>query len=112
MIDLGPASDRMAGLLTAISDDQLARPTPCPDSTVGDLVDHIGTFARAFVAAARKENQGTDRPPPASAANLEPAWRERISADLATLAGAWRDPAAWQGMTRAGGIDFPAEVVG
>ena len=28
------------------------------------------------------------------------------------LAAAWRDPAAWEGMTRAGGVDFPAEVGG
>ena len=31
---------------------------------------------------------------------------------LAHLADAWRDPAAWTGMTRAGGIDLPGAVAG
>jgi uncharacterized protein (TIGR03086 family) len=28
------------------------------------------------------------------------------------MAAAWRDPAAWTGMTQAGGIDLPGEVAG
>ena len=31
---------------------------------------------------------------------------------LADLARAWQEPAAWEGMTRAGGVDFPGEVGG
>lgn len=26
------------------------------------------------------------------------------------MAGAWKDPAAWTGMTRAGGVDLPGEI--
>jgi uncharacterized protein (TIGR03086 family) len=111
MIDLGPAASRMAKLLAAVDDTQLEAPTPCPDSTLGDLIDHVGTFATAFVAVARKEVT-TGAPPPPDAANLEPGWRARIAADLETLAAAWRDPAAWDGMTAAGGIDLPGEIAG
>jgi uncharacterized protein (TIGR03086 family) len=36
----------------------------------------------------------------------------RIPRDLAALAGAWREPGAWTGMTRIAGMDAPAEAVG
>src|SRR5215813_8774609 len=39
-------------------------------------------------------------------------WRVRIPRDLATLARAWRDPAAWAGTTRIAGSDGPAEIIG
>ena len=79
MIDISPATDRMARLLAAVSDDQFDLPTPCPKSRVGDLIDHIGTFAKAFTAVARKDNRGTGAPPPPNAANLEAGWRDRIA---------------------------------
>jgi uncharacterized protein (TIGR03086 family) len=28
------------------------------------------------------------------------------------MAAAWKDPAAWEGMTQLGGMDLPAEVIG
>ena len=39
-------------------------------------------------------------------------WRTAYPARLAELARAWQAPAAWEGMTRAGGVDFPGEVGG
>lgn len=112
MIDISPATDRMARLLAAVADDQFALPTPCPKSRVGDLIDHIGTFAKAFTAVARKTNRGKGAPPPPDAANLDAGWRDRIARDLATLAGAWRDGAAWEGMTFAGGMELPGQIGG
>jgi uncharacterized protein (TIGR03086 family) len=112
MIDISPATDRMARLLAGVSDDQIALPTPCPKSRVGDLIDHIGTFAKAFTAVAQKNKRGTDAPPPPNADNLEAGWRDRIARDLATLADAWREPTAWEGMTSAGGMDVPGQVGG
>lgn len=113
MIDLHPAATRMAALVQGAADDQLTAPTPCPDASLGDLIDHIGNFAQAFAAAARKEiGPVTGPPPPPSGDNLEDGWRERISLDLLALAEAWREPDAWVGLTTAGGIELPAEVVG
>src|SRR5262245_7792472 len=112
MIDLRPAADRMKELLAHVDDGQLGDPTPCPAMTVGDLVDHIGTFAVAFTASANKKPGRTGPPPQADAANLETDWRDRISRDLDTLAAAWRNPAAWEGTTSAGGGEFPAELTG
>ena len=64
MIDLHPAVRRMADVVTALTDDQLALPTPCPDLRVGDLVDHVGVLAVRFVEAARKADRGAPPPPP------------------------------------------------
>jgi uncharacterized protein (TIGR03086 family) len=115
MIDLGPATTRMASLLASTSDAQLDRPTPNPEMTLGDLVDHVSGLTTGFTAVARKagNRDGRDGPPPRpSAANLGDDWRERIARDLDSLAEAWRDPAAWEGMTAAAGVDLPGEVAG
>jgi len=112
MIDLQPAARRTADLIGSLADDQLVRATPCVTLCVGDLVDHLGAFAVAFVGAAHKDGGGSSPPPPADGANLEQGWRERIGRDLAALADAWRDPQAWEGVTVAGGVELPAEVIG
>lgn len=110
MIDLRPAAERMADLVEGVGDDRLAAPTP-DGIELGALLDHVGTLARVFGDVARKANaQGS--PPPPSAERLEPGWRARIAADLASLAEAWRDPAAWEGTTTAGGVDLPGAVAG
>ena len=112
MIELHPAAQRVASLVTSVGDDQLDLPTPCPDQCVGDLIDHIGVFAVRFAATARKDSGGTAPPPAPDAANLEEGWRGRIERDLHALAEAWDDPQAWEGYTLAGGIEMPAEVAG
>lgn len=108
-----PAAGRLAELVTQVADGELGQPTPCPSYTVGDLVDHLGGLARAFTAAARKETgDDTGTPPAGDGSRLEAGWRERIGRDLAALALAWQDPAAWDGMTRIGGGDAPGEIAG
>ena len=109
--DLTPGVQQLGALLRAIPDGALGGPTPCTESTVGDLIDHVGSFATAFTAAARKEDLG-GRPPKPAAANLGDDWRTRIPAQLDELAAAWQEPGAWEGMTKAGGLDLPGEVAG
>src|SRR4029077_19925326 len=77
-----------------------------------DLVAHVGGLALAFTAAARKEFGELTDTPPAEGVALEEDWRAAYPARLAELARAWREPAAWKGMSRAGGVDFPGEVGG
>jgi uncharacterized protein (TIGR03086 family) len=114
MIDLRPACDRVSRLVVGLGDDQLARPTPCGQASVGDLVDHLGMFASNFVKVARKElDEVTSTPPPAfDARNLEVEWRDRLATDLDALADAWSIEGAWQGSTWVGGMHMPAERVG
>ena len=112
-VDLEPATRRMAELISGVGDDLLDRPTPCPAYTLGDLLDHVGGLALAFTAAATKATGDTgSQGPSGNASRLGDDWRTRIPRDLAALAQAWRDPAAWRGMTQAGGVELPGEVAG
>lgn len=108
-LDLAPATTTMARLVTRVTDDQLSDPTPCPDYTVADLVDHIRVLAFAFTQSARKGEvpAGEGR---GDGSRLEEGWREGIPAQLAELTDAWRDPTAYDGLTMAGPIEMPAEV--
>jgi uncharacterized protein (TIGR03086 family) len=113
MHDLHPATRQLATLVERVDDSQLDAPTPCPDYTVGDLLDHIGRLAVAFTEAARKEDGTNASPPPeGSHANLADDWRTRIPRDLATLGDAWAGHDAWDGSTKIAGAEMPASVVG
>jgi uncharacterized protein (TIGR03086 family) len=113
IVDLGPAAQRLAGLVARVGDGDLGRPTPCPAYTLGDLIEHVGGLALAFTAAANKDGgRYAGQAASGEASRLGEDWRVRIPRDLTTLAQAWRDPAAWAGMTRIAGSDSPAEVVG
>ena len=113
LIDLTPAVTRMDRLIEGVSDDQLEAPTPCPDYSLGDLIEHVGGLAMAFTWAARKDlPEGAGRAPSGDAGRLEEGWRARIHADLVALAEAWKDPDAWTGMTAAGGVDLPGSDAG
>ena len=110
-LDLGPATRTMTGLIAGVRDDQLDAATPCPAYSVRDLADHIGGLALAFTAAAGKQAlPGSTAPPSVDGSRLEEGWRERIVGDLDRLAEAWRDPAAYDGIASAGGVDMPGEV--
>jgi uncharacterized protein (TIGR03086 family) len=112
-VDLEPAARGMGDLVSNVPDDLLDAPTPCPGYTLGDLVDHIGGAALAFTGAAAKDlGDATSQGPSGDASRLGDDWRTRIPRDLAALADAWRDPDAWTGMTKAGGVDLPGEVAG
>jgi uncharacterized protein (TIGR03086 family) len=112
-IDLEAPARRLGALVAAVPDDALDRPTPCPAYRLGDLVEHVGGLAQAFRAAAAKElGDEAAGGPSGDATRLPDDWRTRIPQDLMAMAEAWRDPDAWQGMTRAGGVDLPGEVAG
>jgi uncharacterized protein (TIGR03086 family) len=113
LVDLEPAARRLGDLVGGIPDELLDAPTPCPAYTLGDLVDHVGGAALAFTGAAAKDlGDATSQGPSGDAARLSDDWRTRIPRDLAALADAWRDPDAWTGMTKAGGVELPGEVAG
>ncbi|MEU2425825.1 TIGR03086 family metal-binding protein [Streptomyces sp. NPDC007851] len=111
MIDLGPQARIVAELAERVTDEQLAAPTPCPDYAVHHLLAHVTGLSVAFRDAARKAlGVTTDHRPGATLPELVPGWRRALPEALDALAEAWRDPAAWSGMTRAGGVDLPGEV--
>jgi len=111
MIDMTTACRRTAALLGAIRDDQLDAPTPCERFPLADVVAHVGLLGLAFAAAARKDLGELTDAPPEGGFVLDDGWRDRYPANLAELAAAWREPAAWEGMTRIAGMDMPGETV-
>jgi len=117
MLDLEPAAREAARLLDGVTEEQLAGPTPCPGYPVAALLDHITGFSLAFTWAARKTTateggSGESGPGLANAEHLDPDWRTLLPRRLGELAEAWREPTAWQGMTEAGGMRMPAELIG
>jgi uncharacterized protein (TIGR03086 family) len=117
MIDLDPAAREVARLLEAVTDEQLAGPTPCPNYPVGALLDHLMGLSLAFTWAARKttaiqDGSNESGPGLATAEHLDPKWRSLLPSRLCELAEAWRVPTAWDGMTEAGGVQMPAELAG
>ncbi|MDQ4007788.1 MAG: TIGR03086 family metal-binding protein [Actinomycetota bacterium] len=113
MLDLGPATRVLTDIVGNVRDDQLGAPTPCAGTTVGDLLDHVDGLALAFTEAASKTpaREGSQTPS-ADGSRLGSEWRGRIADRLDSLAQAWREKAAWSGMTQAGGVDLPGDVAG
>ncbi|GAA0803132.1 TIGR03086 family metal-binding protein [Spirilliplanes yamanashiensis] len=111
--DLGPTAEAVKAVAARVRDEQLTGPTPCAGMPVAQLLDHLVGLAYAFRLSARKETGGvTAQAPEPSAEHLDPAWREVLPRHLDELVAAWRDPAAWEGETQAGGVTLPAQVMG
>jgi len=112
MNDLTKACSATSDVLAKVSDDQLELPTPCEKLSLDELVAHIGGLALAFTAAAGKEFGPLTDTPPTDGAEIDADWRTSYPQRLSALAAAWQNPDAWQGMTRAGGVELPAVVMG
>ncbi len=113
MHDLTPTTDRLAALLDGVRDDQLDGPTPMGDRTVAELLQHLLGLSVAFRDAAGKVDGPTTGTPPGPVTEpLPDGWRDLLRSRLGELAGAWSDPAAWEGDTTAGGVTLPAGEMG
>lgn len=113
MIGLGPQTLTVARLAGFVTDEQLSAGTPCTGPAVRNLLGHLLHLCVAFRDAARRDPRYDDghhpeRPVP----DIGPGRREEPAAVLDELADARRDPDAWTGMTRAGGVDLPGDVAG
>ena len=77
------------------------------------LLQHLLGLTVAFRDAASKIKGPTTQTPPAPVTDpLPDGWRELLPRHLDELAEAWTAPAAWDGMTTAGGVTFPAQACG
>jgi uncharacterized protein (TIGR03086 family) len=113
MIDLEPVTEQLAAIVGNIGEEQLAGPTPLDRMNVADLLTHVLGLTVAFRdAAAKLDGPTTDAPPAADGADLPTDWRYSILQRLVELTQAWRAPEAWQGRTRAGGIELSGEQAG
>ncbi|MFF8019639.1 TIGR03086 family metal-binding protein [Streptomyces sp. NPDC007896] len=111
--DLGPQALIVARLAAGMTQEQLDRATPCPGLAVHNMLGHLGGLAVAFRDAGRKDlGVTTDTDPGSVVPDIGPDWRAALPKALDELAEAWRDPAAWTGVTRAGGVTLPGAVAG
>jgi uncharacterized protein (TIGR03086 family) len=108
--DLGPQSAEVARVIAGVRDDQLTDPTPCADTSVAALLDHFTGLTLAFRLGAEKSPLAGG--PSADADHLPAEWRTRLPAQLDALVAAWRDPAAWEGLTEVAGARMPAVAMG
>lgn len=112
-LDLDPPVRQIRALLLGVDDRELIAATPCPGWSVATLLDHLMCVAETFTQAARGGDVSGDGPPPApSATHLSRHWRSLLPTRLEELATAWKDPAAWLGTARVGGVSMPARRVG
>lgn len=112
-VDLGPQARLLTRLAENIGDDRLDDPTPCPELAVRNLLGHLLGLSVAFRDAGRKQfGPTTDTAPDTAVPDIGADWRVALPKYLAELAEVWRDPAAWEGQTRAGGVTMPGAVTG
>lgn len=112
-LDLGPQALIVARLAAGVTERQLDDVTPCPSYAVHHVLGHLGGLAVAFRDAGRKDlGATTDTDPNAAVPDVAPDWRETLPEALDALAEVWRDPAAWSGETRVGGLTLPGAVAG
>jgi len=97
-------------VVAGVRDDQLADPTPCSGTSVAGMLDHLVGLTVAFRLGAEKQPQTGG--PSADATSLPGDWRTRLPAQLGALVEAWKNPAAWEGMTEVGGAQLPGGVMG
>lgn len=117
-LDVRPATEAVAALLPGVGDAQLGGPTPCADTDVSALLDHLMGLSVAFTVAASQSDDAAQRladesaPGQASAGHLHPDWRTVLPQRLDALAAAWAQPSAWEGEAEAGGVTMPAPEMG
>jgi uncharacterized protein (TIGR03086 family) len=113
MLDFTAATSRLIDLIGEVRNDQLDAKTPCANTSIGDLLDHVDTFSLVFATAATKSPLPSDfQGPTADASRLGTDWRTRIPERLNALASAWGEEDAWMGLTQAAGQEVPAEIAG
>ncbi|MCI4063703.1 TIGR03086 family metal-binding protein [Micromonospora sp. R77] len=103
---LATAAAGTATVVRNISDDQLSRPTPCPDYTVRELLNHLYDVVVNFQALARKQPVDWS----ARTEHLADGWRDGFAAETVRLVTAWSDPAAVEGDSP--GMGLPQETLG
>ncbi|WP_410876861.1 TIGR03086 family metal-binding protein [Nocardia sp. A7] len=103
------AAEPLSKIIRTIAPDRLADPTPCSDFDVRGLLNHLLHWGPSLIGAAHKQEIA----PGAEVDLTEGDWAAALDTQLTDLATAWRDPDAWQGVTRMGGpTDLPASLVG
>ena len=112
MLDLEDLASRVRHVTDGIEEDQLEATTPC-EVDVSRLLAHVLGLVVAFRDAAYKmTGPTTSAPPDLASGQLASDWRQQLPVVLDELVQAWRDPEAWTGDTKAGGVELPGAAAG
>jgi uncharacterized protein (TIGR03086 family) len=104
---LDAAARQTVPVVSGISDDRLGCPTPCPDYTVRDLLNHLFHVVVSFQElAARRDVDFSTTPDRLGEAG---DWRARFAAEAGALTASWAAPGADEGT--AGQMNLPARTV-
>ena len=114
-IDLEAAGTALLTIVAGVEDTNLDRPTPCFGHTLGEVLQHLVAVTRTLRDAADKrfgppteEKVHADDDWPAA----EAGWREALEEQVPQVVQAWRAESAWEGTTRAGGLELKAQDAG
>src|SRR2546427_12511817 len=103
-VDLEPAARRLAELIGGVPDELLDAPTPCPEYTLGDLVEHVGGAAAPLTRAAAQDLGGAPaQGPPGDSPRRSGDLGHRNPRAPAALAAAGREPGARAGRAQTRG---------
>lgn len=86
VIVLNRALDQMGDVLTAVHEDHLARPTPCGDWNVGQLVGHVLAAPGRFLQMARGEEPDWSAPTPVPS---DGSWASEFRSSADDLIHSW-----------------------
>jgi uncharacterized protein (TIGR03086 family) len=97
---------KTGNVIAGVGPAQLDDPTPCPEMTVGGLVDHLVGWIRSFAAAANGRTYEGD---PTAVDTDDPVGDFRASAD--SLVAGWREHGFDREVSITGGPGMPADMV-
>lgn len=106
MIDLRLACRAVDEVTVGLTPAHMDLPTPCPEYSVGGLVDHVQSVTTLYLLIATWDSDEAVAPPSAPVVHRSPGWRNSLGDRLDALAEAWADPEAWAGRTNLAGLEL------
>lgn len=109
---LTPAAREFKRLAASVGEDQMTAPTPCAEYDVRGLVNHLLFWGPWLEAAARKAPVPTGGLSESETDLVTGAWAAALEKQVDGLVDALGVPEAWEGMTKMGGGELPASMIG
>jgi uncharacterized protein (TIGR03086 family) len=107
-----PAAREFKHLATSVGEDQMSMPTPCAEYDVRGLVNHLLFWGPWLEAAARKAPAPAEARGESEVDLTTGAWAVALEKQVDGLVDALGFPGAWEGVTKMGGGELPASMIG
>jgi len=106
------AADEVVTVVKGVDPDDLARPTPCTDFDLRQLVNHFIGTTGALGRVGRREALDPDDPYGSRRDPSQGDWQHELTTNLEAVARVWAQPEAWEGTVEMGGPAMPAPMIG